>query len=157
MAEGLNERQALFVEHYIATDNGTQSAISAGYAEGSAHVTASRLLRIDKVASAVTAARETAQQALRQALTVTEEQVVRGLLKLAVNQDDKTPHTVQRQAWKDLGTHLGMFVQRFAVTDDEIDRAAAAAAEEFGLEGQEQAIADMADDILRDARQKRRR
>ncbi|QDW81983.1 terminase small subunit [Staphylococcus chromogenes] len=45
----LTPRQVRFVNEYIKTLNITQSAIKAGYAPNSAHVTGSRLLRNEKV------------------------------------------------------------------------------------------------------------
>lgn len=46
----LNTRQKLFVEHYVANGfNGTQAAISAGYAPKNADITASKLLTMPKV------------------------------------------------------------------------------------------------------------
>ncbi|UEX89911.1 terminase small subunit [Staphylococcus ratti] len=45
----LTSRQVRFVNEYIKTLNITQSAIMAGYAPNSAHVTGSRLLRNEKV------------------------------------------------------------------------------------------------------------
>jgi len=54
MAENeLNNKQEAFVEAYLQTWNATRAAKMAGYAEGSASVTASRLLANDKVASRV--------------------------------------------------------------------------------------------------------
>lgn len=48
------KRQA-FVREYLVSRNGTQAAIAAGFARGSAHVTASRLLKDDKVRAALDA------------------------------------------------------------------------------------------------------
>lgn len=55
---GCTDRQARFVAAYLAYDNGTHAAICAGYAEGSAEVSASRLLRMDKVKAAIAEARK---------------------------------------------------------------------------------------------------
>lgn len=46
----LNDRQKLFVQHYVADQNATQAAIRAGYSEKSAEVTGHRLLRNAKIA-----------------------------------------------------------------------------------------------------------
>ncbi len=150
MADRLTKKQASFVQHYAATDNGTQSAISAGYAEKSAHVTASKLLRVPKVAKAVDAARAGRVARVEKKLSVTEAMVIEGLLKIATGK--KTPANVKRQAWVDLGRHLGMFVQRFSFTADQLDRAAASVADEYGLEGHEGEIAEEAERILEQAR-----
>lgn len=58
----LNPREASFVDEYLIDGNGKQAAIRAGYAPGSAEVTASRLLRRDKVASALAARQRKASQ-----------------------------------------------------------------------------------------------
>lgn len=49
----LTPQQRAFVEHYANTGHGTNSAIAAGYAETSAHVAASRLLKRDKIRAAL--------------------------------------------------------------------------------------------------------
>ncbi|GLX85081.1 terminase [Thalassotalea loyana] len=49
----LNNQQAAFVIHYAAGENGTQSAVLAGYSEKTAAQTASRLLRNVKITDAI--------------------------------------------------------------------------------------------------------
>lgn len=51
--DNLTPKQRKFVESYILTFNGTQSAIKAGYAESGARTQASRLLTNDNVKSAI--------------------------------------------------------------------------------------------------------
>ena len=51
----LTPRQREFVRHYLATSNGTQSAIQAGYSKHTAAEQASRLLKSVRVAQAVAA------------------------------------------------------------------------------------------------------
>jgi phage terminase small subunit len=51
--DSLTEKQRLFCLYYIKSFNGTMSAIKAGYAADSAHVTASQLLRNPKVAAEI--------------------------------------------------------------------------------------------------------
>lgn len=46
---GLNPRQSKFVEHFLESNNQTQAAIAAGYAPKTAHSTASRMLKNEKV------------------------------------------------------------------------------------------------------------
>ena len=53
----LNDRQRRFVLAYLKDPNATHAALEAGYAKGSAHVTGARLLKDDKVASAIEAGR----------------------------------------------------------------------------------------------------
>lgn len=45
----LTPKQLIFVEEYVKTKNGTDAAISAGYAEGSAHVQSNRMLNMPHV------------------------------------------------------------------------------------------------------------
>lgn len=54
----LTPREKLFVAHYCADENGTKSAIKAGYAERGAAVTAVRLLRRANVCAAIEAESE---------------------------------------------------------------------------------------------------
>jgi hypothetical protein len=54
---GLTPQQWAFCEAYVANGgNGTQAAITAGYGASSAHVRASKLLRLDKIQSSVESA-----------------------------------------------------------------------------------------------------
>ena len=48
-ANTLTEKERIFADEYIKTTNATQSAIKAGYAENSASVTGSKILRKPKV------------------------------------------------------------------------------------------------------------
>ena len=48
-ANALTEKERIFADEYIKTTNATQSAIKAGYAENSASVTGSKMLRKPKV------------------------------------------------------------------------------------------------------------
>jgi phage terminase small subunit len=53
MADSAPNKQIQFAQEYVIDFNGKQAAIRAGYAEGSAEVTASRLLRNAKVRSEI--------------------------------------------------------------------------------------------------------
>ena len=74
----LTHRRRRFVEAYVETGNARASAREAGYAERSAHVTGSRLLRNDKVAAAIEVERET----LRARVELDQDQLVGELLSL---------------------------------------------------------------------------
>lgn len=52
-SDDLTEKQRLFCLYYVKSFNATQSAIKAGYAANSAHVTGSQLLRNPKVSSEI--------------------------------------------------------------------------------------------------------
>lgn len=47
--DGLNPQRMKFINYYIELGHGTEAAKKAGYSEKSAHVTASRLLKNDKI------------------------------------------------------------------------------------------------------------
>lgn len=49
LAQKLTKKERIFADEYVKTTNGTQSAIKAGYAENSASVTGSKMLRKPKV------------------------------------------------------------------------------------------------------------
>lgn len=49
LAQKLNKKERIFADEYVKTTNGTQSAITAGYSEKTASVTASKMLRKPKV------------------------------------------------------------------------------------------------------------
>lgn len=51
-------KYAIFVREYLIDENGTRAAIAAGYAENSAHVTASKLLKNAKVKSMLKLAKD---------------------------------------------------------------------------------------------------
>lgn len=53
----LTPKETTFVSEYLVDFNGTRAAIAAGYAKGSAHVTASQLIRKPKIAAAIQAKR----------------------------------------------------------------------------------------------------
>lgn len=148
----LNERQRLFAQRWAEHGVASRAAIEAGYGEKNAARTASRLSENVHVLDIVRQLHAERATAARETLVVNEEQVLRGLLTLALNTDNETPHTVRRQAWKDLGTHLGMFVQRHEIDPAGLERAADRLAEEYGLAGQEGALVARAEEILREAR-----
>ncbi len=146
VAGDLNQRQLLFIEHYARHGNGTRAAIEAGYSPTTAARTASRLRRNRKVVRAL----DELRGRVRAETLVTTDRVLRGLLSLAEDKQN-TPPNVRRQAWVNLGTHLGMFVHRLSFTEAQLDAAAAAVAGEYELEGMEDLIAAEADRILREA------
>lgn len=75
----LNEKQRRFVAEYLKDLNATQAAIRAGYAAGSAHTTASRMLKNDKVAEAIADAMEKRGKRVE----ITQDAVLRELAKIA--------------------------------------------------------------------------
>lgn len=49
LAQKLTKKERIFADEYVKTTNGTQSAITAGYSEKTASVTASKMLKKPKV------------------------------------------------------------------------------------------------------------
>lgn len=67
-SDRLNPRQERFAQQYVIDGNGTRAAITAGYAEGAAHVQATRLLKDAKVKARI--AELQAEAAKRNAVTI---------------------------------------------------------------------------------------
>lgn len=74
----LTPLQARFVEEYLVDLDATKSAIRAGYSPKSAHVTASRMLRLAKVQDAIARA----QESLAKRTEITPDKVLKELAKL---------------------------------------------------------------------------
>lgn len=102
----LNGRRRRFAEEYVVDYNGTQAAIRAGYAPNSAHVEASRLLRIAKVRDAISAEEER--------LAVQEmparARVMRDLMNISRDEGIKPIHRIKALAV--MGEILGLFPDR---------------------------------------------
>lgn len=76
---GLTDKQKRFCEEYIIDLNGAQSAIRAGYAEGSARVEASRLLSNDNIQDYIS----TLQKNKSEELNISQNMVLKELMKIA--------------------------------------------------------------------------
>ncbi len=106
----LAPKQQRFVDEYLVDCNGARAAREAGYAEGSAHVEASRLLRNAKVRAAIQQAmNERSQQCL-----VDSNFVLRNLVEV-VNRcmaagEEFNPHGANR-ALSLLCLHFGLGLQ----------------------------------------------
>lgn len=77
--EGLSEQEKLFCEIYINNFNATQAALKAEYAPKSAHVTACRLLKKDKIKDYLKELREYK----RATLLVEQDDIVERYMKIA--------------------------------------------------------------------------
>ena len=75
----MTDKQAAFVREYLIDGNATQAAIRAGYAEKSAEVTGSKLLRNAKVSKEIAENRKQ----LQAVAMVTAERVVKEMARLA--------------------------------------------------------------------------
>lgn len=75
----LSPKRGLFIYEYLVDGNGTRAAVAAGYAESSAAMTASRLLRDPEIAAVI----EARQQKRVEKLEITADRVLEELAKLA--------------------------------------------------------------------------
>lgn len=99
----ITPKQQSFIQHYLANGrNGTQAAISAGYAPRSAAVTASELLKMDKIRKRM----EPQEREERERLALDGDWVVHRLMKEA----DNAPSDAARiRALELLGKVEGIF------------------------------------------------
>jgi phage terminase small subunit len=81
----LTPRQAAFVREYVVDRHGTNAAIRAGYAKGSAEVAASRLLKVAKVKAAIEAKVAKLEQRLEEDAAVRAVDVLRELLRIGMS------------------------------------------------------------------------
>ena len=103
----LPQKEARFLEAYLALRNGRQAAIDAGYAPSSASNTARRLLRKAELKAALDAA-----EAERAALaTVTRERVLKELASIAFGSEGagKATQANRLAALTLIGRHLGLW------------------------------------------------
>ena len=107
----LTAKQMRFVDEYLIDGNATRAAKSAGYSERTAEQTASRLLKIPKVADAIKAG----QQEISERCKVTQDDVIEGLLSEAKQMGEGSSHSARVTAWTQLGKHLGMFKEQVDV------------------------------------------
>lgn len=99
----ITPKQQAFIQHYMANGgNGTQAAISAGYAEKSARVTASELLKMPKVQKRLQGEKE--EQKERLALDA--DWIVSKLMHEALNAESDATRVRSLEL---LGKHVGIF------------------------------------------------
>lgn len=107
MAE-LTPKQKLFAEEYCKDRNGKQAAIRAGYAERSAEMQASRLLRNDKVSDYVQQSIKVASEANQ----VTAESVIKELSRGAFAELD-----INDMKWSDKMKCLELLCKNLGLLD----------------------------------------
>jgi phage terminase small subunit len=101
----LSARQQRFVNEYLVDGNGTQAAIRAGYGRAGSHVAAARLLKNDKVITAV----RTGQRELGDRLAISRERVLEGLLQaVEIARVQQDPGSMIR-AWSEIGRMCGCY------------------------------------------------
>lgn len=106
--DGLTPRQRQFVDEYLLDANATQAAVRAGYSQNTVRKNIPRLLATPNIARAI----ETAQARRSIRLQVTQDDVVRSLLRQSEYEDEGASHHARVRALELLGKHLGMFVER---------------------------------------------
>ncbi|EGQ3154484.1 TPA: terminase small subunit [Staphylococcus pseudintermedius] len=90
----LTPRQVRFVNEYIKTLNITQSAIKAGYAPNSAHVTGSRMLRNEKVEEYI----KSQQDKIMDDSILTAKELLHLLTNAAVGDETETKEVVVKRS-----------------------------------------------------------
>lgn len=108
---GLTPKQAAFVREYLVDLNARQAAIRAGYSAKTADAIAHETLSKPEVRAAI----EAGKAARAQAVAVTAETVLRGLLAEATADDGPQCKGARVKAWELLGKHLGMMTERSKV------------------------------------------
>jgi phage terminase small subunit len=126
-------KQLRFIDEYLVDLNGKQAAIRAGYAPGSAEVSASKLLRLAKVQQAIGALRAK----LAAATGITAERVLNELAKLAFA-DIRKILRWRSGVLTEIENGDGEMEATFAadvelVASDDLDEATAAAVKEVSL------------------------
>lgn len=104
----MTPKQRRFVEEYLVDLDAAAAARRAGYSERTARQIGYENLTKPDVAAAIAAAR--AERAARTELT--QDMVVKGLLREARLTGEGSSHSARVSAWAQLGRHLGMFVDR---------------------------------------------
>jgi hypothetical protein len=102
--QGLTERQAKFAVQYAILNNGTQSAIRAGYSPKSADTEATRLLKNEAVKGAIAVERIT-----RSGSSWGDAEVLETLRKEATRTGEGSSHAARVAAARAYGEALGLF------------------------------------------------
>lgn len=108
-------RRELFIAAYLRDPNATQAAIAAGYSKKTAYSSGQRLLKHVEVKAALERARNAASaQAGVDAAWVLREQAA------LYQQTKATNEEVARKCLRDIGEHLGMYVERVEQTNTNV-------------------------------------
>ena len=111
----LTVKQERFVEEYLIDLNATQAAIRAGYSvKTAAQVGYENLIKPD-IAEAI----QKARNAMSERALVTQEMVIKGLLKEAEYMDEGSTQGARVAAWAHLGKHLSMFTEKVELSGDQ--------------------------------------
>ena len=110
----MNSRQRQFAELYALSGNGSDAARAAGYAAGSAKVTACRLLTKDNVAAAVRAARREHEARME----VNRDRVLRELQGAIDVARKKGDAGAMIAGWREIGKICGYYAPERTVKID---------------------------------------
>ncbi len=105
---GLTPKQQRFVDEYLVDLNATQAAIRAGYSRKTARFIGQQNLTKLYIAEAIA----NAQAKRSERVTVSQDDVVKGLHGEATDKADGSSHSARVSAWGLLGKHLNMFIDR---------------------------------------------
>ncbi len=105
---GLTAKQAAFVREYLVDLNATQAAERAGYSAATAQQMGAENLSKPLIREAI----EAGKAARAQAVEITAETVLRGLLAEATADDGPMCKTGRVKAWELIAKHLGMMTER---------------------------------------------
>ena len=111
----LTIKQERFVEEYLIDLNATQAAIRAGYSKNTAAEIGCENLTKPNIAEAIANARKE----LSDRVLVTQDMVVKGLLREAELTDEGSTQGARVSAWAHLGKHLGMFTEKVELSGDQ--------------------------------------
>lgn len=114
-AKSLNIRQLRFVEEYLKDQNGTRSAIAAGYSKRTAHVQATALLKHPKIIDTLQNATDKAAKKA----DISADWIIDRLKEEATDHSDHASQSGRVQALSLLGKTLAMFSDRI-VSDTQI-------------------------------------
>lgn len=107
-------KQQRFIDEFLVDLNATQAAIRAGYSIKTAQEQSSRLLSKVIIQEAVAKLQEKRTQRVE----VTQDMVVKGLLKEAQNTGEGSTHSARVSAWGVLAKHTGGFTDRHTLSVD---------------------------------------
>lgn len=99
----LTAKQRVFIDRYVELRNGAHAAVAAGYAVGSARITASRLLTRDNVREALAERQAVAAHEAR----ITRQRVLDGLLEAIASAKANMDPAAQIRGWAEVAKMLG--------------------------------------------------
>jgi phage terminase small subunit len=100
----LTDKQKKFVEAYFQLSKGTEAAVTAGYAVGSAHVEASRLLKNDKIRNYLEELQKERRELVQNRLAGMAVKAAEMMFELAMNAESEN---VRVNALKDILDRAG--------------------------------------------------